>query len=62
MAFGCASTKENREKEKAKSNSNKSEWFKKKKDVPKDTHANLGTKLECFVCKGEHALTKLGRD
>ncbi|KAK2564067.1 hypothetical protein P5673_012288 [Acropora cervicornis] len=57
MAFGCASTKENPEKEKAKSNSNKSKWFKKKKDVLNDTHANLGAKLECFVCKGEHALT-----
>ena len=22
-----------------------------------DTHANSGAKLECFVCKGEHALT-----
>ena len=57
MAFGCTSTKENPEKEKPKSNSNKSKWFKKKKDVRNDTHANLGAKLECFVCKGEHALT-----
>jgi len=57
MAFGCASIKENPEKEKPKSNSNKSKWFKKKKDVRNDTHENSGAKLECFVCKGEHALT-----
>ena len=57
MAFGCASTKENPEKEKPKLNLNKSKWFKKKKDVRNDTHANSGAKLECFVCKGEHALT-----
>ena len=57
MALGCASTKENPEKEKPQSNSNKSKWFKKKKDVRNDTHANSGAKLQCFVCKGEHALT-----
>ena len=57
MAHGCASTKENPEKEKPQSNSNKSKWFKKKKDVCNDTHGNSGAKLQCFVCKGEHALT-----
>ena len=56
MAFGCASTKENPGKEKPKLSLNKSKWFKKKKDVRNDTHANSGAKLECFVCKGEHAL------
>ena len=40
MPLGCASTKENPEKEKPQSNSNKSKWFKKKKDVRNDTHAN----------------------
>ena len=30
---------------------------KKKKDVRNDTHANSGAKLQCFVCKAEHALT-----
>ena len=43
MAFGCASTKENPEQEKPKSNSNKSKWFKKKKHARQnDTHANSG--------------------
>ena len=51
MALGCASTKENPEKEKPQSNSNKSKWFKKKKDVQNDTHANSGAKLQCSVCK-----------
>ena len=57
MAFGLASTKENSAQEKPKANSNKPKWFKKKKDVWNDTHANLGAKVECFVCKGEHVLT-----
>ena len=57
MALCCASTKENPEKEKPQSNSNKSKWFKKKKDERNDTHANSGAKLQCFVCKGEYALT-----
>ena len=48
---------ENPEKNKPKSKSNKSRWFKKKKDVWNDTHANSGDKLECFMSKGEHALT-----
>ena len=51
MTLGCASTKENPEKEKPQSNSNKSKWFKKKNDVRNDTHANSGAKLQCFVCK-----------
>ena len=58
MAVGCASTMENPEKEKPQSNSNKSKWFKKKEDVRNDTHANSGAKLQCLVCKGEHALTR----
>nr|XP_058947541.1 uncharacterized protein LOC131775445 [Pocillopora verrucosa] len=57
MAFGLASTKENSAQEKPKANSNKPKWFKKKKDVWNDTHANSGAKVECFVCKGEHVLT-----
>ena len=57
MALGCASTEENPEKEKPQSNSNKSKWFTKKKDVRNDTHANSGAKLQRFLCKGEHALT-----
>ena len=56
MAFGCASTKENPEKEKPKSNSNRSKWFKEKKDARNDTHTNSGAKVECFVCKEEHLL------
>ena len=46
MALGCASTKDNPEKEKPQSNS---KWFKKKKDVRNDTHANSGAKLQCFA-------------
>ena len=57
MAFGLASTKENSAQEKPKVNSNKPKWFKKKKDVWNDTHANSEAKVECFVCKGEHVLT-----
>lgn len=57
MAFGFASTKENSAQEKPKANSNKPKWFKKKRDVWNDTHANSGAKVECFVCKGEHVLT-----
>ena len=57
MALGCASVKENPEKEKPQSNSNQSKWFKKKNDMRNDTHPNSGAKLQCFVCKGEHALT-----
>ena len=53
MAFGCASTKENPEQEKLKSNSNKAKWFKKKKDARNDTYANSGAKVECFVREGE---------
>lgn len=57
MAFGVASTKENSAQKRPKANSNKPKWFKKKKDVWNDTHANSGAKVECFVCKGEHVLT-----
>lgn len=57
MAFGLASTKENSAQEKPEANSNKPKWFKKRKDVWNDTHANSGAKVECFVCKGEHVLT-----
>ncbi|PFX12456.1 hypothetical protein AWC38_SpisGene23585 [Stylophora pistillata] len=57
MAFGFASTKENSAQEKPKADSNKPKWLKKKKDVWNDTQANLGAKVECFVCKGEYVLT-----
>ena len=60
MAFSCASTKEIPDKEKPKPKSNKSKWFKKMNDAQNDTHGNIGAKVECCVCKGEHV--KLGRD
>ena len=44
MAFGVASTKENSAQKRPKANSNKPKWFKKKKDVWNDTHANSGAK------------------
>ena len=55
-AFGCASITEKPERDNPKSNSGKSKWFKKKEDARNETHTNSGVKVECFVCKGEHAL------
>ena len=56
MAFGCASITEKPERDNPKLNSGKSKWFKKKKDARNETRTNSGAKVECFVCKGEHAL------
>ena len=53
MAFGFATTKENSSQEKPKANSNEPRWFKKKKDVWNDTHANSGAKVE-YLCGREN--------
>ena len=59
MAFGCPKTTETPKHDggKFRSNSGRSRWSKKQKDMQSNTFATSGTKDECPICKQEHGIT-----